>query len=237
MNAEDLNIEIYADGASIDEFTTLNKLNFIKGFTTNPTLMRKNNISNYEDFAVKLTKEIPDKPISFEVFADDLDEMYDQAKKINNIAKNIFVKIPITNTKGESTNELVNTLLNEDIKVNLTAIFLIDQCENLLKNYQNKTPLILSYFAGRVADTSVDPIPLMIDFINQTKKMNNIKILWASPREVLNIKQANDIGCDIITVTKDLLDKLKLFNKDLRSFSLETVKMFYDDAQKSGYKI
>ena len=111
------------------EFTTLNKLNFIKGFTTNPTLMRKNNISNYEDFAIKLTNEIPDKPISFEVFADNLDEMYDQAKKINNIAENIFVKIPITNTKGESTDELVNTLLNEDIKINLTAIFLIDQCE------------------------------------------------------------------------------------------------------------
>ena len=237
MNANNLNIKIYADGASIDEFTTLNKLNFIKGFTTNPTLMRKNNISNYEDFAIKLTNEIPDKPISFEVFADNLDEMYDQAKKINNIAENIFVKIPITNTKGKSTDELVNTLLNEDIKINLTAIFLIDQCENLLKNYQNKTSLILSYFAGRVADTGVDPIPHMIDFINQTKKMNNIKILWASPREVLNIKQANDIGCDIITVTKDLLDKLKLFNKDLRSFSLETVKMFYDDAQKSGYKI
>ena len=132
---------------------------------------------------------------------------------------------------------MVNSLLNEDVKVNLTAIFLIDQCANLLKNYQNKTPLILSYFAGRVADTGIDPIPHMIDFINQTKKMDNVKILWASPREVLNIKQANDIGCHIITVTKDLLDKLKLFNKDLSSFSLETVKMFFDDAKKSGFKI
>ena len=237
MNTDNLNIEIYADGASIEEFVSLNKLDFVKGFTTNPTLMRKNNISNYEEFAIKLTNEISDKPISFEVFADDLNEMYDQAKKINNIAKNIFVKIPITNTKGESTNELVNSLLNEDVKVNLTAIFLIDQCANLLKNYQNKTPLILSYFAGRVADTGIDPIPHMIDFINQTKKMDNVKILWASPREVLNIKQANDIGCHIITVTKDLLDKLKLFNKDLSSFSLETVKMFFDDAKKSGFKI
>ena len=237
MNADNLKIEIYADGASIEEFVLLNKFDFIKGFTTNPTLMRKNNISNYKDFAIKLTNEIPSKPISFEVFADDLNEMYDQAKKINNIAKNIYVKIPITNTKGESTNDLVNTLLNENIKVNLTAIFLIDQCASLLKNYQNKTPLILSYFAGRVADTGVDPIPHMIDFINQTKKMNNIKILWASPREILNIKQANDIGCHIITVTNDLLKKLKLFNKDLNSFSLETVKMFYDDAKKSGFKI
>ena len=237
MIADNLKIEIYADGASIEEFVLLNKFDFIKGFTTNPTLMRKNNISNYKDFAIKLTNEIPSKPISFEVFADDLNEMYDQAKKINNIAKNIYVKIPITNTKGESTNDLVNTLLNENIKVNLTAIFLIDQCVSLLKNYQNKTPLILSYFAGRVADTGVDPIPHMIDFINQTKKMNNIKILWASPREILNIKQANDIGCHIITVTNDLLKKLKLFNKDLNSFSLETVKMFYDDAKKSGFKI
>ena len=237
MIADNLKIEIYADGASIEEFVLLNKFDFIKGFTTNPTLMRKNNISNYKDFAIKLTNEIPSKPISFEVFADDLNEMYDQAKKINNIAKNIYVKIPITNTKGESTNDLVNTLLNENIKVNLTAIFLIDQCASLLKNYQNKTPLILSYFAGRVADTGVDPIPHMIDFINQTKKMNNIKILWASPREILNIKQANDIGCHIITVTNDLLKKLKLFNKDLNSFSLETVKMFYDDAKKSGFKI
>lgn len=237
MSVDNLDIDIYADGASIEDFISLNKLSYIKGFTTNPTLMRKNNILNYEDFVIKLTTEIPNKPISFEVFADDINEMYEQAKKINNLAKNIYVKIPITNTKGESTNELVNKLLNENIKVNLTAIFLFDQCANLLKNYQNKTPLILSYFAGRVADTGVDPIPHVIDFLNQTKKMNNIKILWASPREVLNIKQANDIGCDIITVTKDLLDKLKLFNKDLSSFSLETVNMFYDDAKKSGYTI
>ena len=237
INKNKFKIEIYADGASIDEFISLNKSEFIKGFTTNPTLMRKNKIENYQEFAQNLTNNIADKPISFEVFADDLNEMYTQAKKINLIAKNIFIKIPITNTLGESTNDLVNRLLKENIKVNVTAIFLVEQCMDIIKNHKNNTPLILSYFAGRVADTGVDPIPNLIRLLDLTKNNSNIKVLWASPREVLNIKQADDIGCDIITVTKDLLDKLNLFDKDLNSFSLETVKMFYDDAKKSGYQI
>ena len=237
INKNKFKIEIYADGASIDEFISLNKLEFIKGFTTNPTLMRKNKIENYQEFAQNLTNSIADKPISFEVFADDLNEMYAQAKKINLIAKNIFIKIPITNTLGESTNDLVNRLLKENIKVNVTAIFLVEQCMDIIKNHKNNTPLILSYFAGRVADTGVDPMPNLIRLLDLTKNNSNIKVLWASPREVLNIKQADDIGCDIITVTKDLLDKLNLFDKDLSSFSLETVKMFYDDAKKSGYQI
>ena len=237
INKNKFKVEIYADGASIDEFISLNKLEFIKGFTTNPTLMRKNKIENYQEFAQNLTNSIADKPISFEVFADDLNEMYAQAKKINLIAKNIFIKIPITNTLGESTNDLVNRLLKENIKVNVTAIFLVEQCMDIIKNHKNNTPLILSYFAGRVADTGVDPIPNLIRLLDLTKNNSNIKVLWASPREVLNIKQADDIGCDIITVTKDLLDKLNLFDKDLSSFSLETVKMFYDDAKKSGYQI
>ena len=237
INKNKFKVEIYADGASIDEFISLNKLEFIKGFTTNPTLMRKNKIENYQEFAQNLTNSIADKPISFEVFADDLNEMYAQAKKINLIAKNIFIKIPITNTLGESTNDLVNRLLKENIKVNVTAIFLVEQCMDIIKNHKNNTPLILSYFAGRVADTGVDPMPNLIRLLDLTKNNSNIKVLWASPREVLNIKQADDIGCDIITVTKDLLDKLNLFDKDLSSFSLETVKMFYDDAKKSGYKI
>ncbi len=237
INKNKFKIEIYADGASIDEFISLNKLEFIRGFTTNPTLMRKNKIENYQEFAQNLTNNIADKPISFEVFADDLNEMYAQAKKINLIAKNIFIKIPITNTLGESTNDLVNRLLKENIKVNVTAIFLVEQCMDIIKNYKYNTPLILSYFAGRVADTGVDPIPNLIRLLDLTKNNSNIKVLWASPREVLNIKQAEDIGCDIITVTKDLLDKLNLFDKDLSSFSLETVKMFYDDAKKSGYQI
>ena len=237
INKNKFKVEIYADGASIDEFISLNKLEFIKGFTTNPTLMRKNKIENYQEFAQNLTNSIADKPISFEVFADDLNEMYAQAKKINLIAKNIFIKIPITNTLGESTNDLVNRLLKENIKVNVTAIFLVEQCMDIIKNHKNNTPLILSYFAGRVADTGVDPMPNLIRLLDLTKNNSNIKVLWASPREVLNIKQADDIGCDIITVTKDLLDKLNLFDKDLSSFSLETVKMFYDDAKKSGYQI
>ena len=232
-----MKIEIYADGANIEEFIKLNQLEYIKGFTTNPTLMRKNQIENYEIFAKSLTQVIKEKPISFEVFADDLDEMYVQAKKIKAIADNIFIKIPITNTKGESTNDLVINLLNEGIKVNVTAIFLIEQCLDLIENYKNNTPLILSYFAGRVADTGIDPIPEIKKFIDKSKEKNNLKILWASPREVLNIRQADEIGCQIITVTKDLLDKMTLFDKNLKKYSLETVKMFYDDAGKSGYYI
>ena len=168
INKNKFKVEIYADGASIDEFISLNKLEFIKGFTTNPTLM-KNKIENYQEFAQNLTNSIADKPISFEVFADDLNEMYAQAKKINLIAKNIFIKIPITNTLGESTNDLVNRLLKEKIKVNVTAIFLVEQCMDIIKNHKNNTPLILSYFAGRVADTGVDPIPNLIRLLDQLK--------------------------------------------------------------------
>lgn len=237
LKIKEINTKIYADGASIDEFLELNKYEYIKGFTTNPTLMRANGVNDYKKFAKELTNKIKDKPISFEVFDDEIKLMKDQALEINSWAKNIFVKIPITNTKGLHTSNLIKELNDLDIRCNVTAIFKIEQCLKIIENHDDKREIILSIFAGRIADTGVDPVPIIKELKNLCSHKKTIKILWASPREVLNIVHANQINCDIITVTKTILDKLKLFNKNLDEYSLETVKMFYNDAQKSGFKI
>ena len=234
---KDVKTQIYADGASIDEFLELNKFDYIKGFTTNPTLMRANGINDYKKFAKELLSKIKDKPISFEVFDDDLYCMKEQAIEINSWAKNIFVKIPITNTKGESTSNLIRELNLSNIKCNVTAIFTVDQCIKIIQEHDNERELILSIFAGRIADTGIDPLPIIKELKEISKNKKNIKILWASPRELLNIIHADQVNCDIITVTKSILDKIKLFNKNLNEYSLETVKMFYNDALDSGYKI
>ncbi len=232
-----LKIKIYADGADLQSFIKLNSKNFIKGFTTNPSLMKKNGIKNYKNFAKELLNKIKDKPISFEVFEDDLLGMERQANEIASWGKNLYVKIPITNTKGESTHQLVHKLTRNGISCNVTAIFTIKQVQLIADAIENTTPAILSLFAGRIADTGIDPLPLMKESIKYTTDKKNIEILWASTREVLNIFQANNINCHIITVPNDLLSKLNNLNKDLEKFSKETVIDFYNDAKSAGYKI
>ena len=199
--------------------------------------MRVSGITDYKKFAHEALEIIEGSPISFEVFSDDLDEMYNQAKKISSWGRNISVKIPITNTKGQSTTSLVKSLNEEKIVCNVTAMFTLKQVEDICSVINLDTEVILSIFAGRIADTGLDPIPIMKKAVKYVSSNKNIKILWASPREALNIVQANEVGCSIITVTEDLLKKTSSFNKNLDKFSIETVAMFYNDAKKSGFDI
>jgi len=236
-NFSRFSIAIYADGANMKDILYFNSKKFIKGLTTNPTLMKKSGIKNYQKFALDVLKIVKKKPISFEVFSDDFKEMYRQAKIISSWGDNVFVKIPVTNTKGLSSYKLISKLSNEGIKLNVTAVLLQDQVNNIVKSLNKKTRSIISIFAGRIADTGRDPIPLVQKSVLLTKKYKNIQILWASTRESLNIFQAQKINCDIITVTTDILSKIDIFGYDLKKYSLDTVKMFYNDAAKAGYKI
>jgi len=237
LNFSRFNIAIYADGANMKDILYFNSKKFIKGLTTNPTLMKKSGIKNYQKFALDVLKIVKKKPISFEVFSDDFKEMYRQAKIISSWGDNVFVKIPVTNTKGISSYKLISKLSNEGIKLNVTAVLLQDQVNNIVKSLNKKTRSIISIFAGRIADTGRDPVPLVKKSVLLTKKYKNIQILWASTRESLNIFQAQKINCDIITVTTDILSKVNIFGYDLKKYSLDTVKMFYYDATKAGYKI
>tara|TARA_Y100001970_G_scaffold130723_1_gene161185 strand:- start:46790 stop:47518 length:729 start_codon:yes stop_codon:yes gene_type:complete len=232
-----LKIKIFADGADIHKILSLSDVEYIKGFTTNPSLMRKSGVQNYEKFARSLLEKITKKPISFEVFADDIDEMHVQAKKIASWGKNVNIKIPITNSKGEDTSDLISSLCNEDIQVNVTAIFTYNQIKNLISKINHESKIILSIFAGRIADTGVDPVPLIKEVVEFTKEYQQAEVLWASPRELLNIYHAENSGCHIITIAADIINKLNLIGKDLNQFSLETVNMFYQDAKKSEFKI
>ena len=232
-----LNVEIFADGADINGMLEMNNKPFISGFTTNPTLMRKAGIDNYKEFAIKILSKIKDKPISFEVFSDDFDEMERQAKEITTWGKNVFVKIPITNTKGESSKSLVEKLSNEGVKLNVTAMFTLEQVKRILPALKNSPGANISIFAGRIADAGIDPLPIMKETVQELEPYNNIKLIWASPRELYNVVQANEIGCHIITVTNNILNKLPTLGKDLTEFSLETVKMFYNDALNAGYSL
>jgi transaldolase len=232
-----LKIRIFADGANLEEMVTLAQKYFISGLTTNPTLLRKAGVLDYEIFARSVLDKITTLPISFEVFSDDLDEMISQGQKIAAWGENVYVKIPITNTKGVSTSRVVSSLANQGIKVNVTALMTSLQVEQIAESLNPNIPSYVSVFAGRVADTGVDPIPLMKQSINILKPNDNAELIWASPRELLNIFQANDIGCHVITATSDILNKLELIHRDLDNYSLETVKMFYEDAKKSGLTI
>lgn len=234
---DDLKIKIFADGANLEEMVTLAQKYFISGLTTNPTLLRKAGVLDYEIFARSVLDKITTLPISFEVFSDNLDEMISQGQKIAAWGENVYVKIPITNTKGVSTSRVVSSLANQGIKVNITALMTSLQVEQMAESLNPNIPSYVSVFAGRVADTGVDPIPLMKQSINILKPNNNAELIWASPRELLNIFQANDIGCHVITATSDILNKLELVHRDLDNYSLETVKMFYEDAKKSGLTI
>lgn len=237
MNDLKLNVKIFADGADEKEMFRLYESKLIEGLTTNPTLMRQAEISNYEEFASKILLKVKDKPISFEVFADDFERMEEQAIKISEWQENVYVKIPITNTKGRSSCDLIKTLTNRGIKINVTAIMTINQVEEVSKSLNFQVPSYVSIFAGRIADTGIDPMATISESLKILENNRQSEIIWASPREILNIFQANEIGCHAITVTTSLLDKLKLINYDLKKYSLDTVKMFYDDALKSGYSI
>ena len=234
---QDLNIEIFADGADIQGIISLNKNPLIKGFTTNPTLMRASGISDYEEFAKEVLANIQDKSISFEVFADDENNIKKQARKIASWQDNVAVKIPIMNTKGDNSDKIIKELSYEQIPLNITAIMTINQIKTLLNVLNPNCDCILSIFAGRIADTGLDPENTMVEAKKLIDDYPKCKLLWASPREVLNIYQAEKCKCDIITVPHAILEKLSNINKDLDTFSKETVEMFFNDALKSGFSI
>ena len=232
-----LTIKLFADGADLDGMIEKSRDKNISGLTTNPTLMRKAGIKNYTSFAKEILEEITSKPISFEVFSDELAEMKKQGEIISKWAENVYVKIPITNTKGESTHQIVNELVKEGVKVNVTALMTVDQVRHILSALSPNVPSYVSVFAGRIADTGRDPLPIMRESLRVVSDNPECELIWASPRELLNIFQANEIGCDIITATNDILNKLHLVGYDLKSYSLDTVKMFYSDALASGYQL
>jgi transaldolase len=234
---DQLNVKIFADGADLNGILELYHNPYIAGFTTNPTLMRKSGISDYEKFSRQVLEHICDRPISFEVFSDEFDEMEHQARKIASWGKNVYVKIPVTNTRRESSLELVCRLAAEGVKLNVTALMTLEQVSNVSEALGRYAPSYISVFAGRIADTGFDPIPLMKKAVEMMSPYQNQELIWASPRELLNVFHADDVGCHVITVTHDILKKLGLVGKDLDEFSLDTVKMFYQDAQKAGYHI
>jgi len=209
----------------------------IRGFTTNPTLMRKAGISDYRAFAIEVLQSIPDRPISFEVFSDEFAEMEQQALTIARWGANVFAKIPVTNTRGESSIPLIRRLSNQKVKLNVTALMTLAQVEEVAEAMHSCPAGYISVFAGRIADTGRDPVPIMRDCVGILKKFSNLELIWASPRELLNVFQADAVGCHVITATNDILCKLHLVGKDLNEYSLDTVKMFRDDAVKAGFSI
>lgn len=232
-----LKVAVYADGANKNDMLKRYKEGFVKGFTTNPSLVAKAGITDYETFARDVLKEIKDLSISFEVFSDELDEMETQARKIATWGKNVAVKIPITNTKKQSTLKLIRTLADANIKLNVTAIFTQDQLDGLRAMLKPTDDVIVSIFAGRISDTGIDPIPLMSRAVKDYASLKGSKILWASTRETLNIYQADQCGCQIITATDAQIANLQLYGKSLEEYSLDTVKTFYKDATAAGFKI
>ncbi|HPF99726.1 MAG TPA: transaldolase [Kiritimatiellia bacterium] len=234
---QDLRIKIFSDGADLDSIIDAYSKGVVKGFTTNPTLMCKAGITNYMTFAAEVLRVVKDMSVSFEVFSDDFPTMREQALKLAELADNVFVKIPITNTKRESAAPLIKELAGLGLKLNVTAIMSLKQVKEVAAALNPSVPAIVSVFAGRIADSGRDPLPVMKESLEILKPLPKAELLWASPREALNIIQADAMGCHIITVTPDLLAKAKNFAKDLEDFSLDTVKMFYNDAVKSGFKI
>jgi transaldolase len=234
---EDLHVKIFADGAEKSGMLEMYAKPYIKGFTTNPTLMHKVGLTDYRAFARDIVSVIPDRPISFEVFSDEFDEMERQAREIATWGDNVYVKIPVTNTRREPAYELVRRLANEGVKLNITAIMTIDQVRNVVDAVKDGAPSCVSVFAGRIADTGRDPVPIMTECVEILKAAPQAELIWASPRELLNIIQADAIGCHIITVTNDILKKLPLIGKDLADYSLDTVKMFFDDGRKAGFTL
>lgn len=230
-------IKLFADGADKAGILEMYQNPRIDGFTTNPTLMRKAGITDYVTFAKDILKEIPDKPISFEVFADEFGEMERQALEIADWGRNVYVKIPVMNTKRKTSYDLVRKLSQAGVQLNITAIMTLEQVRKVTEAVQGGSSSFVSVFAGRVADTGVDPIPMMQEALELLKTVPNAELLWASPREVLNVYQAETIGCHIITATNDILKKLELNRKNLDVYSQETVQMFFNDAQAAGFHL
>jgi len=238
MNALDnLKVKIYADGADRDGMLEMYAKSYIQGFTTNPTLMKKAGITDYKAFAHEILQAIPDRPISFEVFADEFTDMERQALEIKTWGENVYVKIPVSNTRQEIAYDLIKRLSGAGVHLNVTAILTLEQVQNVADALKDGPDSIVSVFAGRIADTGLDPVPVMQKALTLLEVAPKAELLWASPREVLNIYQADNIGCHIITATNDLIRKLALGGKDLAEYSLETVQMFYDDAQSAGYTL
>jgi transaldolase len=230
-------VKLFADGADLAGIRQMAARPNIRGFTTNPTLMRKAGVSDYKAFAADVLKVVPDRPVSFEVFADDFSDMEAQAHEIASWGRNVNVKIPVTNTKGEFAGALVERLSRAGVAVNVTAVMTLDQVKRITDRLDAKTPAIISVFAGRIADTGRDPMPIMREAVQIMKAKPLAELIWASPRELLNVFQADAVGCHIITATNDILNKLPLVGKDLDKYSLETVEMFYKDATAAGFTI
>jgi transaldolase len=236
-SVDQLRVKIFADGADLEGMEEAAAQPLIKGFTTNPTLMRRAGVSDYKAFALDVLKLIPDRPASFEVFADDFPTMEAQGREIASWGDNVYVKVPVTNTKGEFAGPLLSRLSGLGIKLNVTAIMTNEQVERVAASLSKDTPAIVSVFAGRIADTGRDPVPLMREAVSLLKERPKAELLWASPRELLNIFQADEIGCHIITVTGDIIRRLALVGKDLDRYSLETVAMFHKDALNAAFAI
>lgn len=234
---DDLKIKIFADGADKEGMLEMYSRPYIQGLTTNPTLMKKAGITDYRSFCKDILTSIKDKPLSFEVFSDDFLEMERQALEIASWGDNVYVKIPVTNTNQETCYELVNNLTAKKVKVNVTALMTLTQVRDVTAALNPEVPSYVSVFAGRIADTGRDPVPLMAEAVDMLKVAPAAELIWASPRELLNIFQADKIGCQVITVTSDIINKLKLTGYDLDEYSLDTVKMFYNDAVAAGYRL
>ncbi|MGO4567288.1 transaldolase [Rhizobium sp. 2YAF20] len=236
-SVEDLKVKIFADGADKTGMLEMYAKPYIKGLTTNPTLMNKAGITDYRAFCKDILTSISDKPLSFEVFSDDFDEMEKQALEIASWGDNVYVKIPVTNTKLETSYSLIEKLAAKKVKLNVTAIMTLAQIRDVLTVLDPNVPSYVSVFAGRIADTGRDPVPLMMTAVEMLKVAPAAELIWASPRELLNIFQADDVGCQVITVTNDILKKLSLVGYDLDTYSLDTVKMFHNDATAAGFKL
>jgi transaldolase len=232
-----LRVKLFQDGADIASMIAARDRGLVSGYTTNPTLMRKAGITDYKAFAQQVIAAIPDMPISFEVFSDDFATMEQEAREIASWGGNTYIKIPITNTKGESAGPLISVLSKEGFSLNVTAMLTLDQVDTVAAAVSPSSRTIVSVFAGRIADTGIDPVPVMTEAIRRLSHLPKAELLWASPREVLNVAQADSCGCHIITATPDIIAKLALSGKDLNQYSLETVKMFYDDARAARYKL
>jgi transaldolase len=237
MTLNNLTVKIFADGAELDGMCALYSQPYIKGFTTNPTLMHKAGIRDYAAFARQVLTAIPDRPISFEVFSDEFDEMERQAREIATWGEHVYVKIPVSNTRRDPACDLIHRLSHAGVKLNVTAIMTLEQVRDVVTALKGGAPSNVSVFAGRIADTGVDPVPHMQQALDLVRAEPACELIWASPRELLNVVQADQIGCHIITVTNDILKKLPLLGKDLGDYSLETVKMFHGDAQKAGFRL
>lgn len=237
MTRDDFAIKIFADGADVDGMKEMYATGYVSGFTTNPTLMKKAGVTDFEGFARNVVNEIPNLPLSFEVFSDDFESMEREARKIGSWGNNVYIKIPITNTKREPTTELIKKLSSEGFKLNITAILTMRQVEETVKALTKGVGAYVSVFAGRIADTGVNPMPIMKETADACRNVNGVESLWASTREVFNIFQAQECNVDIITVTNDILKKLPGLNKDLEQLSLETVCMFHNDAVSLGFKL